>query len=204
MSFFIRKCSSIFLIFILTTLDHDSLLSISTSGPKPVCQICSKTGHVARFCWYRFDSDPEYTPRPSNFQAYSAQPTETHSATSHWVLDSGATNHVTSDLNNLSTFFNYDGNDTLQLGNGTGLPIAHIGSSSLTISNHFIHLHDILHVPKFSKNLLSLSILLQDNPNLTIEFSSSCCSLKDPRTKTTLLQVTCSRGLYLIPLPFRF
>lgn len=79
-----------------------------------------------------------------------------------------------------------------------------MGSSSLTISNHLIHLHDILHVPKFSKNILSLSRLLQDNPNLTIEFSSSCCSLKDPRTKTTLLQVTCSRGLYFIPLPFRF
>jgi gag-polypeptide of LTR copia-type len=113
--------------------------------PKPPCQICSKVGHVARFCWHRYDTDPEYKPRPT-FQAYSAQPT-TSQQSLDWVLDSGATNHVTSDLNNLSTFYNYDGTDTLQIGDGTGLPIANIGSSSLLLSNHSVLLCDVLHVP---------------------------------------------------------
>ena len=45
-----------------------------------------------------FDPDPDYVPRPQSHQAYLTQPT-TQSAPTDWVLDSGATHHVTSDLN---------------------------------------------------------------------------------------------------------
>lgn len=68
-------------------------------------------------------------------------------------------------------FFNYDGHDTLQIDNGAGLPILHISSSQLLFSTHTISLQNILHVSQFSKNLISLSKLLQDNPHLLITFS---------------------------------
>jgi hypothetical protein len=43
-------------------------------------------------------------------------------------MDSGATNHVTSDLNIFSSFYVYNGPDSLQIGNDAGLSIQHIGS----------------------------------------------------------------------------
>jgi hypothetical protein len=48
-----------------------------------------------------------------------------------WILDSGATHHITTDLNNLSSFYAYNDFDTLQAGNGHGLPIQRISYYSL-------------------------------------------------------------------------
>jgi hypothetical protein len=80
------------------------------------------------------------------------------SATSHteWVLDSGASYHVIDDLHNLSSFYNYEGNDTLQIGNDIRLQITHIGSITLSLSSSSLFLTNILHVPHFTKNLISI------------------------------------------------
>lgn len=161
-----------------------------------------KFGHTAKICYYRFSADREgYNSgqSPSTFHAYLAEPAEPQEDGSEWILDSGATNHVTSDVNNLSSFYVYEGTDNLQIGNGEGLPISNIGFSSFKVSNHTIHLHNILHVPNFSKNLISLSQLLLDNPHLIIEFTSCFCVFKDPLMRTTL-QVKCTNGLFYIPL----
>jgi hypothetical protein len=68
---------------------------------------------VAKACYFRYDADPTYCGKPAHYQAYAAQPQSPIASSSEWVLDSGATNHVTHDLNNLPAFFNYDGNDSL-------------------------------------------------------------------------------------------
>ncbi|KAL5805533.1 hypothetical protein ACOSQ4_028266 [Xanthoceras sorbifolium] len=44
-----------------------------------------------------------------------------------WYTDSGATNHVTSNLNNLHLPTKYKGNDRLAVGNGQQLQISHTG-----------------------------------------------------------------------------
>lgn len=137
---------------------------------KPQCQICSKIGHVAKACYFRYD--PSYRGKPAHYHAYVAQPQSSTASSSEWVLDCSTTKHVMNDLNNLFAFFNYEGNDSLQIGNGASLPILHISSSTLSFSFHSLSLTKILHVPKFSKNLLSVSQLLFDNPHLTIEFSN--------------------------------
>ncbi|KAL5746553.1 hypothetical protein ACOSP7_027699 [Xanthoceras sorbifolium] len=51
-----------------------------------------------------------------------------------WYPDSGATNHVTSDLNNLSTHSEYKGNDRLAVGNGQQLNRSHIFNSIIQSS----------------------------------------------------------------------
>lgn len=122
-------------------------------------------------CYYRFSEDREAATTaqpPSTYHAYLTQPTEQFDEGAEKILDSGATNHVTSDLTNLSSFYAYEGTDNLQIGNGEGLPISNIGFSTFKISNHTIRLNNILHVPTFSKNLISLSQLLIDNPHLIL------------------------------------
>ncbi|KAJ0020390.1 hypothetical protein Pint_31434 [Pistacia integerrima] len=57
------------------------------------------------------------------------------SNTPTWLLDSGASHHVTSDLSNLSIHAPYVDSDVIMIGDGTSLPIMHIGSTSLRTSN---------------------------------------------------------------------
>jgi Reverse transcriptase (RNA-dependent DNA polymerase)/GAG-pre-integrase domain len=119
---------------------------------------------------------------------------------SNWIIDSGATNHVTNEINNLSSFFAYKGPDNLHIGNGIGLDILHIGSQSFIISNLSLKLTNVLHVPNFSTNLISLSQLLIDNPSLSINFSSSSCVIKDLHTKNLPIKISNLNGLYTLKM----
>lgn len=47
----------------------------------------------------------------------------------NWYVDSGASNHVTSDFNNVTNSMPYGGKEKVVVGNGTALPISHIGTS---------------------------------------------------------------------------
>jgi GAG-pre-integrase domain len=118
-----------------------------------------------------------------------------HSSDANWVIDSGANNHVTNDINNISSFFAHNGPDKLQIDNDFGLAIANIGSFSFILSSVLIHLTNVLHVPNFSTNLLSLAQLLYDNPSLSINFISSFYTIKDFHIKSPL-QIPSSNGLY--------
>ncbi|KAJ4793324.1 polyprotein [Rhynchospora pubera] len=182
-----------------------------TSSTQRQCQICKKYGHIAKQCRWRYQPDPSYQPRAPNsqprppppqprapsYQAYVAQPTSIPHA-ADWVLDLGATHHVTNDINNLSAFYAYNGHDHLQIGDGSGLPIQNIGTTSLTLSSFTISLKDTLYVANFSRNLISLSKLLVDNPSLIVTFSNSFCIFKDPTTKRELLKIPSSNGLFYI------
>ena len=69
--------------------------------------------------------------------SYNTTPDQT------WFADSWATNHITNDMNNLSV--DYQGNDKVQIGNGTGLHILKTGSSIISTPNSNFHLKNILH-----------------------------------------------------------
>jgi hypothetical protein len=64
-----------------------------------------------------------------------------------WLFDTEATDHLTNDLERLHVHERYDGKDQVQVANGAGLYIAHIGHSKLAGS---LRLNNILHVPHIS------------------------------------------------------
>lgn len=81
------------------------------------------------------------------------------SSNTQWFTDTGATNHITSDLNNLHLRSTYQGSDQVFVGNGESIPIANTSTSYVhpsTSPNTSLILKDILHVPSISKNLLSV------------------------------------------------
>ncbi|KAJ4816146.1 hypothetical protein LUZ62_028712 [Rhynchospora pubera] len=199
-----------------TTLPTQPLNQASNSNSQRQCQICKKYGHGAKQCRWRYQPDPHYQPRapqprapsfqprapppnsrPPYYQAYVAQPASVPQA-SDWVLDSGATHHVMNDINNLSAFYAYNGHDNLQIGDGSGLLIQNIGTTSLHISNFTISLKDTLHVANFSRNLISLSKLILDNPSLIVTFSNSFCLFKDPTNKRELLRIPSTNDLFYL------
>ncbi|RVW92712.1 hypothetical protein CK203_041642 [Vitis vinifera] len=82
-------------------------------GNKPICQLYKKIGHVADKCYRRFDISFSGVGSTSYANSSSqANVLSTSNPTDHeWYVDSGATNHVIVDMNNLNIKANYMGND---------------------------------------------------------------------------------------------
>lgn len=124
----------------------------TTQGNRPsrpflgYCQICRLQGHTAKRCpSFRLVPVQTYNNNPNasnNHPASSWQPRAHYAANTptypSWLLDSGASYHVTSGLSNLSLHAPYNGPDDIMIGDGSGLSITHTGSTSLkTSQKHF-------------------------------------------------------------------
>jgi hypothetical protein len=168
-------------------------------GGKSTCQICGIYGHDALRCYSRFNHAIQ--PETSNRQAsYSYSTSNANDYGDNWVLDSGATDHMTNDMSRLHVQDAYQGNDQIQVANGMHVPILHIGESSLPGSTHPLCLKNVLHAPALSKNLLSASKLAFDN-HCFVELHPDCFFIKDRTTKQTRLQGRGHHGLYPVPHP---
>ncbi|KAK6139489.1 hypothetical protein DH2020_026774 [Rehmannia glutinosa] len=124
---------------------------------KPKCQLCWKTGHVALKCYKRFDvnfAGPDYAANGSVNdypQTHISVSGSSPSVDPNWYFDSGVTAHVTAEMDNLSLKSAYQGSDKLVVGNGSKLPISHIGLSHLpcvssSSSSPSLLLNNILYV----------------------------------------------------------
>jgi hypothetical protein len=165
--------------------------SNSTSSSQPICQICGKTGHTAVRCWHRNDESYNEDP-PSAVVASTSYTVDTN-----WYNDTGATDHITSDLDRLTVRERYNGGEQVQVGNGAGLQILHIGHSSIESNDRALALRDVLHVPNITKNLLSVHKFTRDN-DLFFEFHPWSFLVKDSNTRSKLLEGRCEGGLYPI------
>jgi histone deacetylase 1/2 len=166
-------------------------------GGKSTCQICGTYGHDALRCYNRFNHaiQPETSNRAANYSNSNeiAEPT--------WIMDSGATDHMTNDMDRLHVQKNYDGHDQIQVANGMHIPILHVGESSLSGPNQSVlHLKNVLHTPHISKNLISANKLAFDN-NCFIELHPFHFLIKDRITKQVRLHGRAQGGLYPVLHP---
>lgn len=113
-------------------------------------------------------------------------------------MDSGATDHITSDLERLTTRERYTGGDKIQVANGAGLSISHIGHSSVPGLSRPLYLDHVLYAPKINKHLISVRKLAIDN-NAYVELHPNFFLVKDQATKHLLLRGKCRNGLYTLP-----
>lgn len=141
------------------------------------CQLCGKPGHTAKKCFHRFDITYAANSdqcSPLAFVASSSSPTD-----SHWHPDTGATHHLTNDITNLNLRSeDYDGADQIHVGNGAGLQISKIGSSTLSTSTTPFILNQVLLVLEIQKNLVSVQEFCKDN-NVYFEFHHDFFVVKD-------------------------
>jgi hypothetical protein len=166
-------------------------------GGKPTCQVCGRYGHDALHCRQRFNHvfQPDETRDRVGNTATSSYTVDTN-----WYMDSGANDHLTSDLDRLSLHERYTGKDNVQVANGSGLSISHIGHSLLPGSSRPLYLCNVLHVPGLSKHLLSAQKLAHDN-NAFVELHLSFFCVKDQATQRILLHGRSRNGLYPVPCP---
>lgn len=179
----------------------------ATGGNRPTCQICSKVGHVASCCFKRFQrnylgagNDGRYMDRQLAALSVTGGGSSTSTSTSYpvdpnWYADTGATDHLTNDLDKLTMKEPYRGKNHVQAANGAGMRITHISHSTIPTSSHPLRLNDILHVPSVSRNLLSVKKICHDN-NICFEFHPSYFLVKDRATRVVLLRGGCRGGLY--------
>lgn len=117
------------------------------------------------------------------------------------MLDTGSSHHVISDLCNLGLHSHYDGPDEVTIGDGSGLPITHVGSTQLPTSTSAFILNQVLYVPKARHNLISISKFCQNN-NVYVEFRPFSFCLKDLTMGATLMHGQSSGDPYTLqPTP---
>lgn len=97
-------------------------------------------------------------------------------------MDTGASHHVSNDLQKISLHSKYYETDEIVVGNGNTLSITHTGSNSLPTSSKNFYLSNILCVPSMKRNILSVSKLCSTN-NSYVEFSLYYLVVKDCRRK---------------------
>ena len=92
----------------------------------------------------------------SNLSAMNAQSSTEFVNIDSWIIDTGASNYMSHDVNVLTRATSYEGNENIIVGNGEGLEVKNIGGTTLHTQSHVLHLKNVLHVPMLTVNLLSV------------------------------------------------
>ena len=160
----------------------------ANSGRRITCQICKQFDHEAIECPQRLN--PTFgASSPSAFCANNSTPQ--HS----WLLDSGASSHMTNSYAKLQNPESYTGPEQVYIGDGKGLPILHLGSSSVSTSSHCFNLKNVLHVPDLKQDLLSANKFILDN-QCSIHLYPFHFTVNDLSTEKVLFKGLVQEGFY--------
>ncbi|CAH9134708.1 unnamed protein product, partial [Cuscuta epithymum] len=119
------------------------------------------------------------------------------SHTCSWIINSGATEHITCSDRNLIDILTTPSESSVKIPNGESVPVHAIGSLYLP---NGLYLRRVLYIPKFQCSLLSASRLTSDL-NCTLTFFSDFCTLQDiPSRKLIGVGKFCN-GLYYMDFP---
>lgn len=112
---------------------------------------------------------------------------------STWIIDSGASDHMTGDPSLFQSYYPCSENYKVHIANGSLSSVTGIGS--IIISQDLI-LKSVLLVPNLTCNLLSISKLIKDRTCVT-KFYPSHCQFQDLDSGKTIGNVEECAGLYL-------
>ncbi|PNX98782.1 hypothetical protein L195_g022039 [Trifolium pratense] len=87
------------------------------------CQYCDRPGHIAKICRKMQRDYAKPSRSASAHSAINSSPVTDND----WILDSGATHHITNALEDLHFTTPYHGADKITVGDGNTLPITHTG-----------------------------------------------------------------------------
>lgn len=101
-----------------------------------MCQICNKEGHAARDYWWRFeDDDDEYDEKEAHVTSYGVD--------TNWYSDTGATHHITGELEKMTIREQYRGKDHVHTADGSGMVISYVGRTIVPNPVENLHLREM-------------------------------------------------------------
>ncbi|KAJ9671261.1 hypothetical protein PVL29_027310 [Vitis rotundifolia] len=181
-------------------------------GQRPHCTYCNKLGHTHDRCYQLHGwpprtahgislTDLEYdqaTKSASVAQTGNASTCLTHtSSLGPWILDSGASNHISGNKDLFSSIATTFALPTVILANGSQTMAKGIGLAHPLPS---LPLTSVLYTPECSFNLISISKITR-TLNSSITFFDKFVTLQDRRTGKTIGIGRESQGLYHLTSP---
>ena len=85
-----------------------------------------------------------------------------------WLIDSGASRHITGFKEALYNIVEKDTNLEIILGDNATYPVKGTGTVTLHLSQGEVHFQDVLYVPDLKKNLVSVSAM--EDKGLNVAF----------------------------------
>ncbi|KAF7812032.1 Retrovirus-related Pol polyprotein from transposon TNT 1-94 [Senna tora] len=111
-----------------------------------------------------------------------------------WVIDSGASSHVTGNVELLHDLKVIRGKNTVTLPDGSVKVVKSMGT---TMINGCLRLDNVLYVPEFRYNLISVSKLVSDS-SIEVKFHSLGCVMQDRLNNQVLAEGTLEKNLYVL------
>ncbi|XP_073225717.1 uncharacterized protein [Cicer arietinum] len=169
---------------------------------KPWCEHCKRPWNTRDTCW-KLHGKPlnwkkkneETKVMPSKLRGNFPNTALLSVTPSHtWIIDSGATDHMTGESSMFSSYSPCAGNHKITIADGS---LSVIARKCSVILSPVLTLKDILHVPNLSCNLLSITKLTKDI-NCQANFFHSHCTFKDLSTGKIIGNAKESGGLYYL------
>ncbi|KAK8956599.1 hypothetical protein KSP39_PZI000178 [Platanthera zijinensis] len=184
---------------------------------RPRCSFCGKDGHLEATCYKKVGYPPRPTasvatdsgppdlesvrlqlqhlqgllnPPSASIASVSNTGTACLSTGLGWIVDSGATHHITP--HQPAQYLKSSYPQSITVANGATVPVS--GSADLSLTSS-ISLRSALHVPSSPFHLLSVGRLTNDL-DCTVLFTSSSFVIQDRRTQTTIGKGRLQNGLY--------
>jgi histone deacetylase 1/2 len=164
----------------------------NTDGDSATCQLCGIEGHTVLRCRRCFDVS--FTGQTKKRSASTAT-NFCYGVDTNWYTDTGATDHITGELDKLTVRDKYHGNDQVHTASGEGMRISHVGKSLVHTPRRDLLLNNVLYIPEANKNLVSVHRLTSDN-HAFIEYHPDHFLIKDQATRRVLHRGDCEGGLY--------
>ena len=198
--------------------------SRGTSSGGVVCYYCHKPGHVIRDCekqqsqnqrflsahvasingasdqaltrFHLYQESMKSPSTPITAIAQSGNPNKclVTSSSSEWVIDSGATDHMTSNYNLFSAFQSHLSTSSVTLADGSQSCVL---ESSIIFPTPSLPLSFVLSLPNFSFNLIFVGKLTRAH-KCYISFVPGFCLFRDLMTKQIISRGRESGGLYIL------
>lgn len=111
-----------------------------------------------------------------------------------WILDSGATHHITGSKEKLCNLEKLSDCVKVDLPNGESVKVTHKGVVNLTSG---VQLEGVMYVPSFTHNLVSIPKLIREN-DCVMKFGGAYCIIYDKVTEEVMGVGTAENGLYVL------
>ena len=169
--------------------------SSKDTKPKGKCFHCNKDGHWKRNC-PKYLAELREKKATGKYDLLVIESLLVEDDKSAWIIDSGATNHVCSSLQLLDSWRDLaEGDYTMRVGTGDAVSARAVGVSSLNfLNNCYLLLNNVLFIPGFRRNLISVSKLLDDG--FSISFNNNLVVIS--RNGLTICTGNSENNLYVL------